>query len=98
MGVSYIALVLEPDDELLVYKGKGRPSRKEMQTISADGNLKKHLRNLRRDLQLQDSSRILLALSVATSNMIRTMHMFPEVQFIDAVANMNRQNATFCFP
>ena len=43
MGVSYIALVLDHDDELFVYKGKGRPSRKEMQTISADENLKKTL-------------------------------------------------------
>ena len=41
LGVSYIALVSEPDDKLLVYKGKGQPSRKEMQTISANGDLKK---------------------------------------------------------
>lgn len=98
MGISYIALVSEPDDELLVYKGKGQPPRKEMQTISADGNLKKHLRHLHRDLKLQDSSRILLALSVSTTNMICTMYMFPEVLFVDAAANMKRQKRDIFFP
>ena len=59
--------------------------------IKTDGSLKALLRKVRNDLKLWDRSRVLLALSAATDNMICAMHMFPEVQFIDVAANMNKQ-------
>lgn len=97
MNISYIALVMDDKDNLLVYKGRGRPSKQEMDEIEANGDLKKQLRKVRRELKLKDTSRTLLALSVATNNMIRTMQMFPEVQFIDVAANMNKQKRDVLF-
>ena len=69
----------------------------ESKMIKTDGNLKTLLRKVRNDLKLGDSSCVLLALSVATDNMIRAMHMFPEVQFIDVAANMNKQKRDMLF-
>ena len=97
MNTSYIALVMDEKDNLLVYKGRGRPSKQETEEIKANGHLKKQLRKVRRELKLQDTSRTLLALSVATNSMIRTMQMFPEVQFIDVAANMNKQKRDVLF-
>ena len=97
MNVSYIALVMDSNDDLLVYKGKGRPSREESKMIKTDGNLKTLLRKVRNDLKLSNNSCVLLSLSVATDNMIRAMHMFPEVQFIDVAANMNKQKRDMLF-
>ena len=95
--ISYVALVMDKNDDLLVYKGKGRHSEAETLTIKTHGNLRPLLRKLRTDLQLNDCNLVLLALSVATDNMIRTMHMFPEVQFIDFAANLNSQNRDILF-
>ena len=97
MNVSYIALVMDSNDDLLVYKGKGRPSREESEMIKTDGSLKTLLRKVCNDLKLGDRSCVLLALSAATDNMIRAMHMFPEVQFIDVAANMNKQKRDMLF-
>ena len=97
MKISYIALVMDENDNLLIYKGKGRPSREETETIAADGSLKKYLHKICNDLKLKDTKHVLLALSVATDKMTRAMHMYPEVQFIDAAANMNRQKRDVLF-
>ena len=78
-NISYIALVMDADDNLLVYKGKGRPTRAESESIMADGDLRQHLADIRTDLKVTGTSLVLLALSVATDAMIRAFHMFPEV-------------------
>ena len=96
-NISYVALVMDQNDNLLVYKGKGRHSEAEMKTINTHGDLRPLLRKLRSELKLEDTNHVLLALSVATDNMIRTMHMFPEVQFIDVGANFNAQNRDILF-
>ena len=89
MNASYIALVMDEQDNLLVYKGKGRHTLEEANSIATDGDLRKQLAKVRRKLKLSQTCQVLLALSVATDNMIRAMHMNPEVQFLDVAANMN---------
>ena len=96
-NISYIALVMDADDNLLVYKGKGRPTRAESESIMADGDLREHLAEIRTDLKVAGTSLVLLALSVATDAMIRAFHMFPEVQFLDVAANMNSQKRDMLF-
>ena len=97
MDASYIALVMDEKDNLLVYKGKGRHTRDDAQSIATDGHLRKKLSKIRRTLKLSKTSHILLALSVATDGMIRAMHMNPEVQFLDVAANMNSQKREMFF-
>ena len=43
---------------------------------------------------MNEGQDILLALSVATDEMIRSMQMFPEIQFADTIANINKQRRT----
>ena len=45
MNVSYIALVMDEQDNLLVYKGKGRHSLEEANTIATGGHLQKTSKN-----------------------------------------------------
>ena len=52
-NVSYIALVMDKNDNLLVYKGKGRHSAEETQMIESKGNLKPMLRDLRKKTPTQ---------------------------------------------
>ena len=51
-NISYIALVMDEHDNLLVYKGKGRPTREESEEILANGDLKQQLAEVRADLKL----------------------------------------------
>ena len=42
MNASYIALVMDEHDNLLVYKGKGRHTLEEANTIATNGDLRKN--------------------------------------------------------
>ena len=96
-NISYIALVMDENDNLLVYKGKGRHTREESEEILANGDLKQQLAEVRADLKISGTNYVLLALSIATDLMIRAFHMNPEVIFLDAGANMNRQKRDLLF-
>ena len=91
MDVSYCSLVMDNHDNLIVYKGKGRHTTAERESIKVRGDLRKELKNVRKDLLMNEGQDILLAISVATDEMIRSMHMFPEIQFVDTIANINKQ-------
>ena len=97
MNVSYIALVMDEKDNLLVYRGKGRHTQEKADAIATDGNLRKKLAKIRRSLKLSQTSQVLLSLSVASDGMIRAMHINPEVQFLDVAANMNNQKREMFF-
>ena len=49
------------------------------------------MNRVRKALKLGKGDNILLALSVTTDEMIRSMQMHPEVQFFDVMANVNKQ-------
>ena len=85
---------MDKNDDLIVYKGKGRHSTAERKSISVRGDLRKELKKVRKDLLMNEGQDILLALSVATDEMIRSMQMFPEIQFVDTIANINKQKRT----
>ena len=91
MKVSWCALVMDKHDNLIVYRGKGRPSKSDSESVRINGNLRRELNKVRKDLKLGKGDDILLALSVATDEMIRAMQMHPEVQFFDVMANVNKQ-------
>ena len=91
MKVSWCALVMDKHDNLIVYRGKGRPSKSDSESVRINGDLKRELNRVRNALKLGKGDNILLALSVATDEMIRSMQMHPEVQFFDVMANVNKQ-------
>ena len=91
MKASWCALVMDKHDNLIVYKGKGRPSKADTESLRINGNMKKELNRVRKQLELENGEKILLALSVATDEMIWAMQMHPKVQFMDVMANINAQ-------
>ena len=91
MNVSHVALVMDQSGNLLVYKNKGRPTSQEKHAIAMNGDLKKELQKLKKQMSYKDDTQILLALSVASDEMMRTVHMFPEVIFMDVTSGTNKQ-------
>jgi hypothetical protein len=91
MNVSHVSLVMDESGNLLVYKNKGRPSSEERHAIEIHGDLSKELKKLKKQMAYKDDTQILLALSVASDEMMRTVHMFPEVIFMDVTSGTNKQ-------
>jgi len=74
---SYVAITMNSDLDLTVYTNRGRPRKAD--TLRSTKKLKKDLRELKEKMNYKDGTEILLALSVATDEMSRHVHMFPEV-------------------
>ena len=55
------------------------------------GELKDELKQLRRDMSMQNGQEFLLSITIAVDDMTRHVHMFPKVFFMDVIANTNRQ-------
>ena len=90
-GISYYALMMDKHDNVFVQKCKGRPSVRERIQIEMHGELKSDMKQLRKDMSMNASTEILLSISIATSDMQRAVHMFPEVLYMDVVSKTNRQ-------
>ena len=82
---------MAPDGNLLSYRGKGRPC-KTPSKIPVSRYLKNQLRALRKKMEYRPGTEILLAVSLATDEMVRAVHMFPEVFYMDTTAKTNREN------
>ena len=41
-------------------------------------------------MSMQNEQKILMSITIVDDGMIRHIHMFPEVMFLDAIAKMNR--------
>ena len=90
-GASYVALTMAPNKNLLSNRGKGHPC-KTPSKLPVNRYIKNQLRALRRQMEYKAGTEILLAVSLATDEMVRAVHMFPEVFYMDTTAKTNRQN------
>ena len=90
MEISHVALVMNTDGDLLVFKNKGRPTKEESKSICANGDLRRELNKVKKKMSCKDGTKILLALSIASDEMIRAVHMFPEVAYMDVMENTNK--------
>ena len=91
IGVSYYALMMDKNDNVFAQKCKGRPSLRQSEEIRMHGELRSELRQLRKDMSMENGAELLLSLSIATDEMQRAVHMFPEVFYMDVISNTNRQ-------
>ena len=89
--MSFVALTMDKNDNLFAVNGRGRPSKERTEKIRLHGELKKDLASLWKNLNMKDGTSILISLSIATDEMQRHVHMFPEVMFLDVIANTNWQ-------
>ena len=91
MNISHVSLVMSKDGDLIVYKNKGRPTKAQTESIKMNGNLRHELAKLKKKMKYKDGTEILLALSIASDEMIRAFHMFPEVAYLDVTSNTNKE-------
>ena len=91
MCVSHVSLCMKPNGDLFVYKNRGRPTTEEVVLLSCPKKMKKELKRMKKEMSFKDETEILLAISVASDDMIRSVHMFPEVFYMDVTANTNKQ-------
>ena len=91
MGVSHVSLCMKPNGDIFVYKNRGRPTTEEVVLFSFPKKMKKELKRMKKEMSFKDETEILLAISVASDDMIRSVHMFPEVFYMDVTANTKKQ-------
>ena len=82
---------MKSSGDILVITSRGRPTTEQKQIMNCPKKIKKELEKLRKQLGFNDGTDILLALSIASDEMMRHVHMFPEVFFMDVTSNTNRQ-------
>ena len=95
LGVSHVALVMNNEGDLLMYKNKGRPTAKEAESLEVNGNLRKELNKLKKIMGYKNGTDILLALLIASNEMVRAVYMFPEVLYMDVTSNTNKERRVF---
>ena len=76
---------------LIMYKNKGRPNKEEKKVMTSPTLFKKELKKLKTEMKYKDGTEIVLLISIASDEMIKVVHMNPEVMYIDVTANTNRQ-------
>ena len=91
MNVSHVALVMDASGNLLVYKNKGQSASEVKRAIEINGDLNRELRKLQKQMSYKDGTEILLALSAASDEMMRVVHMFPKVIYMDVTSGTNKQ-------
>lgn len=96
MNVSHVALVMDMSGHLLVCKNKGRLTSEERHSLEINEDLTKELKRLKKEMAYNDGTNILLTLSVASDKMMRTVHMFPEVVYMDVTSGTNKQKRDLC--
>ena len=89
-GISHVCLTMAQNGDLVVYKNKGRPTAEERTVMACSDKMRIELQKLRDELSVDHGNEILVALSIASDQMMRHVHMFPETWFMDVTANTNR--------
>ena len=89
--MSHVCLTMHPNGDLLIYTNRGRPTAEEAKIIKCTKSLRAELRKLKKEMGYAKGTEILLALGIATDEMMRHVHMFPEIFYMDVTCKLNRQ-------
>jgi len=92
MKVSYVCVTHVENSGFNVYRSKGRPSQEEVTRMAVPHKMEEEMKALRKELNYDDGTEIVLILSFASDEMIRMVNMFPDVFFMDVTSSTNRQN------
>ena len=92
MNVSYVCITHVEGSGFNVYRSKGRPSQETVEIMNVPERMEEEMKSLRRAMNYEDGTEIVLILSFASDEMIRMVNMFPEVFFMDVTCKTNRQN------
>ena len=80
----------------LFSQSKGRPKSDSRQKLKCSVALNDKLLQLRKDFSLHDDTKMLVMLSISTSDMNRFVSMFPEVFFIDCTSGEPEYTNSIC--
>jgi hypothetical protein len=91
-GISYLAVYDDPETGLMMYRNKGRPSKREAaMKLNCPEHVQEAAKQTRKELSYDDGKKLMLLFSLATDEMIRLVMMYPEVIFMDVTGQTNRQ-------
>ena len=87
-----MTLTMCGNGDLLLYRNsRGRPTKEQSEKMKCPEYMKAELQRLREEMNYEEGTEIVLAVSFATDEMIRLVHMYPEVFYMDVTGNTNRQ-------
>ena len=78
--------------DLLSIRNRGRPSKEKKEVLECPSKIRKELNEMKNQLKYNSGTEILLAISIASDDMVRHVQMFPEVVYMDVTSKTNRQN------
>ena len=87
MGVSHVSLSMKPNEDLWVYKNQGRSTGEEVEVLNCPKKMREESKRMKKEMSFKNETEILLALSIASNNMTCSVHMFPDVFYMDVTAN-----------
>ena len=90
MGVSHVSLSMIPNGDLLVLRNRGRPTMQEVVVLSCPRKMRKESKGMKKEMSFKDKTEMLLVISIASDDMIRSVHMFPDAFYMDITANTNK--------
>ena len=96
-NISYYALIMDKSDHIFAQQGKGRPSKRRSEELRLHGELTSEIRRLRKAMAMKPGTDLLLAVSIATTDMQRAVSMFPEVYFMTLFQTRTNKNAISFF-
>ena len=94
-----MCLTISPKGELVLYKNKGRcvtfkskgrPTQEEQTVMDCPKKMRAELAKLNHEMCFEEGTEILIALFISSDQMLRHVHMIPEIWFVDVTANLNR--------
>jgi len=92
--VNYFVITHETGIGLVSTQGRGRPSNNQQhQNIFFPQELENEVLSLRRTTMIDDTEKIILLISVSSSEMVQLVAMYPEVWFMDVTSGTNRQKS-----
>ena len=76
LGISHVCLTMAQNGDLVVYKNKDRPNAEELMVMACSDKIRIGLQKLRDELSGDHGNEILVALSIASNQMMRHVHIF----------------------
>ena len=87
-------ITMSPHRELHQIRNRGRP-RSTKTVITCSDKLLSELATLKKQMGFKDGAKILLALSIATGEMVRHVQMFPEIFYLDVTSKLTDRNKIY---
>ena len=91
-SINHFVLYHDSHSGLMTYTTSGRPTKEEShKQLNCPKQVLLDIESIRKELCVEDGSRLLLLVSLATDEMVRFVAMHPETMFGDVTGSINKQ-------